>query len=62
LSKAVHMGQMACAFRNSAPNSVSAALDMMDFMIWHKTWTGPLLGGGLLCAEGGVVGHILRKQ
>jgi len=62
LSKAVCIGQIACAFRNSAPNSASVALDMMDFMIWHKMWTGPLLGGGSSCADGGVEGHVLRKQ
>jgi len=56
------MGQIVCAFRNSAPNSASAALAMTDFMIWHKTCTGPLSGGGSSCVDGGVVGHVLRKQ
>jgi len=61
-SKAMHIGQMVWALRNSAPNSASAALDMTDFMIWHRMWTGPLSGGGLSWADGGVVGRVLRKQ
>ncbi len=53
-------GANSLAFRT--PNSASVALDMTDFMIWHRTWTGPLLGSGLSCAAGGVAGCALRKQ
>jgi len=61
-SKAMRMGQMVCAFRNSAPNSASAALAMTDFMIWHNTGTGPLSGSGSSVAVGGFDSQLLRKQ
>jgi len=61
-SNAMRNGQMACALRKRAPSSASATLAMTVFMIWHRTWMGPLSGGGSSVAVGGVVGCELRKQ
>jgi len=61
-SNAMQNGQMACTLRKRAPNLALAALAMTIFMIWHRTWMGPLSGGGSSVAVGGVVGRELRKQ
>jgi len=61
-SNAIQNGQIACTLRNNAPSYASAMLATTCFMIWHKTWIGPLSGGGLSSAVGGFVDLELRKQ
>jgi len=56
------MGQRACALRNKAPNSASAALDRTWHMIRHNMWIWPLSGGAGLAEVGGEVGCKLKKE
>ena len=54
-------GHACWALRNNAPNLASAALATTLCMIWQRMSMGPLSGGRVLAAVGGVVGMVLRK-